>query len=135
MQDSVSSAAETTPQIIRGERARRRRPQYGENPISFDQPETVATTYTTSEPKGEDTAIARVELPAESHANAFPSVSKLEMVPVDEHMGYIGTGAMIINRVIGSGIFVVPATALALVGSKGATILAWLLGCLVAWGG
>ena len=42
---------------------------------------------------------------------------------------------MNVNRVVGSGIFDLAPTLLDLVGSKGAALCTWLLGCLITWAG
>lgn len=36
---------------------------------------------------------------------------------------------------MGTGIFIQPSVVLALAGSKGASLILWLFGCLVAWAG
>jgi hypothetical protein len=39
------------------------------------------------------------------------------------------------DKVVGTGVFVQPAVVLACVGSKGASLMMWLLGSLVTWAG
>lgn len=84
--------SETTPQIIRGERARRRRRQNG-SPVSTQQGHEL-----TANPVGNGastTGQASATLPQDATAESFPSASRLEMVPADEHMDYIGTGYVV----------------------------------------
>ena len=43
--------------------------------------------------------------------------------------------ALILNKMIGTGIFVTPATILTITGSKGDSIVLWIIGGLVTWFG
>ena len=47
----------------------------------------------------------------------------------------VSYSSLITNQVVGTGVFVQPATVLILVGSKGASLMLWLVGSLVAWAG
>jgi len=50
-------------------------------------------------------------------------------------LGYFSTACLIINRVIGTGIFNSPGTVIRGTNSTGATILLWLAGCLYGLAG
>jgi hypothetical protein len=43
--------------------------------------------------------------------------------------------ALILNKMIGTGIFVVPAKILAITGSKGISLILWLVGAIITWAG
>jgi hypothetical protein len=89
-------------------------------------------------------------------------IAPMALVPRKDRLGYISTrsvhmrlrtptypridngianfclrsiSALILNKVIGSGIFSGPPVVLVLLESKGATIMAWLIGGVVAWAG
>jgi len=45
------------------------------------------------------------------------------------------SSTMILNRVVGTGVFVVPAPVLAISGSKGMSIILWLISAITTWAG
>lgn len=45
------------------------------------------------------------------------------------------TSALILNKMVGTGIFVTPATVLAISGSKGISLILWLVGGIITWAG
>lgn len=61
--------------------------------------------------------------------------SRLQLVRRREQLGYLSTGALILNKMVGTGVFVAPPTILAITGSKGISIVLWLVGGLVTWAG
>ncbi|KAF3930360.1 hypothetical protein ABW19_dt0203560 [Dactylella cylindrospora] len=53
----------------------------------------------------------------------------------DDKLGYISVFCLIVNRMIGTGIFEQPSTILAGSGSPGASLLLWALGAIIAFSG
>ena len=46
-----------------------------------------------------------------------------------------GGSALILNKMVGTGIFVAPSAVLALTGSKGVSLCLWLVGGVMTWAG
>jgi hypothetical protein len=65
----------------------------------------------------------------------FKATCTFSFIKPEERLGYMSTSFMIINRVVGAGIFDIPTILLLVVGSKGAALMAWLFGCLITWAG
>lgn len=63
------------------------------------------------------------------------SHGKLKLVRPRDHLGYFSTSALILNKMVGTGVFVAPPTVLAITGSKGISLVLWLLGGVVSWAG
>ncbi|KAF2266553.1 hypothetical protein CC78DRAFT_614924 [Lojkania enalia] len=66
-------------------------------------------------------------------SNGITALSNL--VYPTKTLGYFATSGLIVNRIIGSGIFDLSPVLLDLVGSKGVALCIWLLGCLISWAG
>lgn len=43
--------------------------------------------------------------------------------------------ALIVNKIIGTGIYASPKIVLAATGSKGMAMMVWIVGCVMAWAG
>ena len=137
-----------SPSIIRSQRNDVRRPP------SIEQTELDAFQ------DGEDKLprSQQVKLnPPEPESIDLDSHGKLQLVKPKDHLGYFSTrhaisqsslkpaekliqrargcSALILNKMVGTGIFVAPPTVLAITGSKGISLVLWLLGGLVSWAG
>lgn len=56
-------------------------------------------------------------------------------IPEKRMLGYMSTAALIINKMIGTGIFSMPSSVLASTGSKGASLFLWVTGGLMTLSG
>jgi len=59
------------------------------------------------------------------------------LVPVKQkdHLGLMSTTALIVNKIIGTGIYVSPQIVLSATGSKGVSLMIWIAGCIMTWAG
>ncbi|OXV09351.1 hypothetical protein Egran_02879 [Elaphomyces granulatus] len=64
-----------------------------------------------------------------------PVVAAYVPVKKREFLGYRSTCALTLNRIIGSGIFVAPPVILSITGSKGLSLILWLVGGVITWAG
>ncbi|KAK6532178.1 hypothetical protein TWF694_003338 [Orbilia ellipsospora] len=67
-------------------------------------------------------------------AKAVSKLTKFNYVEQDK-LGYVGVFCLVINRMIGTGIFEQPSTILAGCGSLGASLFLWALGAIIAFSG
>lgn len=56
-------------------------------------------------------------------------------IPEKRMLGYMSTAALIINKMIGTGIFSTPSSVLASAGSKGGSLFLWVTGALMTLSG
>ncbi|KAF1998128.1 amino acid transporter [Amniculicola lignicola CBS 123094] len=76
-------------------------------------------------------------LPHPGTSQLYPGAVAAVYQPVkkQDHLGVLSLGALTLNRIIGTGIFTGPQVVLAITGSKGVTIVLWIICGIIAWAG
>ena len=59
----------------------------------------------------------------------------MENISTLEKYSYFVVSKLILNKIIGTGIYVSPRVVLAATESKGISLVLWLMGCVVTWAG
>ncbi|OCL02043.1 amino acid transporter [Glonium stellatum] len=113
--------------IVAHSRRRLRGPEFSE---TFELPSLEGET--TRESNGRENLV-----PVDSGSSGESHTAEAELVPVHqkEYLGLFSTSALILNKIIGTGIYESPKIVLSATGSKGISLIIWIIGCIMAWAG
>lgn len=137
-----------SPSFVRSQRNQFRRPA-SDQWFELDEIHTTqGRIEQRNQEKGESTGFESINhdshgrmqiVKAQDHLSYFSTryviISRVRSSQVDANQSVCGYSALILNKMVGTGIFVAPSAVLAITGSKGISIVLWLIGGMVSWAG